>query len=92
MATVELTPHLFSFFPQLAGKPICIEATTVAEAVEALDRLAPGIAFYICDEMGHLRPHVNVFIGKERVRDRRRLSDPVAGDDRLFILQALSGG
>jgi hypothetical protein len=92
MPSIVLTRHLFQFFPQLADRTVEVEATTVAEAVQALDRLAPGIAFYLCDERGRLRPHVNVFIGKEPVRDRFRLSDPVAPGDQLFMLQALSGG
>ncbi len=92
MAHVELTRHLFAFFPQLEGRPIHVEATTVAEAIAALDRLAPGIAFYLCDERGRLRLHVNLFVNRDMIRDRRGLSDPLGADDRLFILQALSGG
>lgn len=92
MPTVELTRHLYTFFPQLAGQKIAVEATTVAEVVAGLEALAPGIAFYLCDERGRLRTHVNIFIGEERIRDRVRLSDAVEADARIFILQALSGG
>ncbi len=92
MVSIELTRHLFQFFPQLADRPLEVEGATVAEALAALERIAPGIVFYICDERGRLRPHVNVYVGKEPVRDRFRLSDPLAPGDRLFIMQALSGG
>ena len=92
MATIALTRHLFAFFPKLEGQKIHVEATTVAEAVAALDRLAPGIGYYLCDERGKLRTHVNIFVGNAMIRDRGRLSDPLAPDDRLSILQALSGG
>ena len=92
MASIELTRHLFQFFPQLADRAIEVEAATVAEALQALEGIAPGIAFYLCDERGRLRPHVNVYVGKEPVRDRFRLSDPIGPGDRLFIMQALSGG
>lgn len=92
MVAIELTRHLFQFFPLLADRAIEVEATTVAEALQALERIAPGIGFYLCDERGRLRPHVNVFVGTEPVRDRFRLSDPIAPDGRLFIMQALSGG
>ena len=57
-----------------------------------MDRIAPGLAFYVCDERGRLRQHVNIFVENERVSDRRGLSDAVAPDARVFILQALSGG
>jgi len=92
MANVVFTRHLFAFFPQLEGKRVDVEATTVAEAVVALEALVPGLGFYICDERGRLRTHVNIFIGTAMIRDRRGLSDPLAADDTLHILQALSGG
>ena len=92
MALVELTRHLHDHFPALAEQPIEVEATTVAEVVQALERVAPGIAFYVCDERGHLRTHVNVFIGDERIADRVHLTDRVDESSRVYILQALSGG
>ena len=92
MVAVHLTPHLFSFFPQLRGKPIELEASTVREVVRALEDLAPGIGFYICDERGCLRTHVNIFVDKELIRDRRGLSDAVTSSAQVHILQALSGG
>jgi sulfur-carrier protein len=92
MATVELTKHLFQFFPHLEGKELVVEAATVAEVVRGLEAIAPGIAFYLCDERGRLRQHVNVFIGEEPVTDRRDLSDRVDAGSRVFIMQALSGG
>lgn len=92
MARVTLTRHLFAFFPQLEGQALEVDATDVAGVVRALEVLAPGIGFYLCDERGRLRPHVNVFIGNAMVRDRRQLSDAVAAGDKISILQALSGG
>jgi sulfur-carrier protein len=92
MPTVHLTRHLFAFFPHLESQEITVEASTVSEVVQALERRAPGIAFYICDERGRLRTHVNIFVGKQMIRDRRGLTDAVAADDEIHILQALSGG
>jgi hypothetical protein len=90
--TVELTDHLHRFFPSLRGRTITVEARTVAEVVRALEEMAPGFAFYVCDETGRLRRHVNVFVGDERIRDRATLGDAVAPTDRVTIFQALSGG
>lgn len=92
MPRVELTRNLQDFFPDLAGREFVLQASTVAEVVAELERRAPGFAFYVCDEHGRLRTHVNIFVGQERVADRTRLSDPVAPDQRVFIVQALSGG
>lgn len=92
MAKVELTRHLYSFFPELEGRELHVEASTVAEVVRELERVAPGIAFYVCDERGRLRMHVNVFVDDERIVDRTRLSDGVGPHSRVLIMQALSGG
>lgn len=92
MAVIELSPHLPRLFPQLAGGPIQVEASTVAEAVQHLEALAPGVAFYICDERGRLRKHVNVFVAGEMIVDRQALSDALGATTRVFIAQALSGG
>lgn len=92
MAVVHLTRHLYTFFPHLEGKELAVEASTVAEVVRALEGLAPGIGFYVCDERGRLRRHVNIFVGKQMIRDRGGLSDAVAPGDEVHILQALSGG
>lgn len=92
MATVQLTRHLYRFFPALEGRELVVDGSTVAEVVRALDGIAPGLAFYVCDERGRLRRHVNVFIEEEPISDRFALSDPVGPDARVFILQALSGG
>jgi sulfur-carrier protein len=92
MPSVHLTRHLFTFFPQLEGQDITVEASTVGEVVQALERLAPGIGFYICDERGRLRTHVNIFVGKQMIRDRKGLTDAVTASDEVHILQALSGG
>jgi hypothetical protein len=92
MATVETTKHLHEFLPALRSCPLTVKASTVAEAVLAVERIAPGFTYYICDERGCLRTHVNIFVGQERILDRTRLSDPVDDDSRILIMQALSGG
>lgn len=92
MATVELTNHLFMFFPGLEGRELRVPAETVAEVVQGMEAIAPGFAFYVCDEAGRLRRHVNVFVDAAPIRDRGSLSDPVGSDSRVLILQALSGG
>ena len=92
MAKVELTRHLHAFFPHLKDRSIEVQGATVAEVVAGLETLAPGIGFYVCDERGRLRQHVTIFIGNDRIRDRGRLSDPVAAEDKIYILQSLSGG
>jgi molybdopterin converting factor small subunit len=90
MPTVKFTRNLQRFFPQL--DTVEIEGGTIAEILANLDAAYPGLAAYILDDQGRLRQHVNIFIGEELIHDQNSLSDPVEPDDRVFILQALSGG
>ena len=90
MPHVQFTRHLRLHFPDL--REVDLEGATVAEVVEALDRLHPGLAAYLTDERGALRKHVNIFVDGELLEDRAALSDPLAPNARVFIMQALSGG
>ena len=92
MARVEVTRHLYAFFPSLEGKELSVSGATVAAVVQEVERIAPGFAFYVCDERGRMRQHVNVFVDGRPIRDRGTLTDPVGADSRVLILQALSGG
>jgi molybdopterin converting factor small subunit len=62
---------------------------TVADLLADLDRQFPGIRFRAVDEQGRLRPHVNIWVGQDPVRD---LAMPVGDADEVTIMQALSGG
>ncbi len=90
MPHVAFTRHLRRFFPALAEGEV--PGATVRQVLDELDRRYPGLAAYVVDETGRLRRHVNIFVGDEPICDREALSDPVAPADRVFILQALSGG
>jgi hypothetical protein len=90
MPHVTFTRHLLRFFPTLTEGEV--PGTTVREVIDELDKRYPGFAGYIIDELGRLRRHVNVFLGEEPICDRETLSDKLSPSDKLFILQALSGG
>jgi sulfur-carrier protein len=90
MPHVAFTSHLQAFFPDLREGEV--PGKTVREVIDELERHHPGLASYIIDETGRLRRHVNIFIGEEPIRDRVRLGDVLRAEDRVLILQALSGG
>ena len=46
------------------------------------------MAGWILDERGRIRRHINVFVNGERVAE----DAPVAGEDRVDVLPAISGG
>jgi sulfur-carrier protein len=71
-------------------QPVVEAAGAHLETVLAdLDRRFPGLRFRMVDEQGNLRPHMKVFVNTEAVRD---LTTPLAPDDEVTIMQALSGG
>jgi hypothetical protein len=92
MPTVEMTQHLYRFFPALENRVIRVDAGSIAEVLRAVNELAPGFTDYVLDEHGALRKHVNLSINDRIVVDRKTLSDHVAADGTVYIFQALSGG
>ena len=65
------------------------EGTTVAELLANLEEHYPGIRFRMIDEQGSIRPHIRIFVNQERIPE---IDQALAPDDRVQILQALSGG
>lgn len=92
MPTVEMTQHLYRFFPGLENRVIKVPAGSVAEILQAIDEMAPGFTDYVLDERGALRRHVTLSINDTVVVDRKTLADCVPEDGTVYIFQALSGG
>ena len=90
MPHVAFTKHLFRFFPTLQEGDV--RGATVREVIDELERRHPGFLAYIIDETGRLRRHVNIFVGDDPIYDREALGDKLSPLDKVFILQALSGG
>jgi sulfur-carrier protein len=65
-----------------------IEGATVAELLVELERANPAARGWILDERGILRRHINVFVNGELVAPDTQ----VAGDDRIEVIPAISGG
>lgn len=92
MPTVEMTRHLYRFFPQLENRTITVPPGSVAEVLNAINEIAPGFTDYVLDEHGALRRHVRLSIDDTIVIDRQTLSDHVQENGTVYIFQALSGG
>ncbi|MEI8263041.1 MAG: MoaD/ThiS family protein [Actinomycetes bacterium] len=71
---------------------ITVEATTVGEALHALEASYPGFGERIFDEAGALRRFVNVFLADEDVRFLEGLATPVADGVTISIVPAVAGG
>jgi sulfur carrier protein ThiS len=92
MPVVQMTQHLYRFFPQLEKRTVAVPAGSVAEVLRAVNEMAPGFTDYVLDEQGALRRHVMLSVNDTVVIDRKTLSDRVPDDGTVYIFQALSGG
>ncbi len=92
MPRVEMTQHLYRFFPQLKDREISVPARSVMEMLLAINEIAPGFTDYVLDEHGALRRHVNISINNAMVVDKLKLSDRIPDDGTVYIFQSLSGG
>jgi sulfur-carrier protein len=71
---------------------VTVEAGTVREVIEALERSYPGLRFNLCYETGELRTFVNVFVNSRNVRYLQGLDTPAPPGATLFVLQSVAGG
>ena len=72
-----------------------IELETAGDVAAVLDRLAashPALGRRLRDEQGRLRPHVNVFVGSDNIKDLHQLATAVADGAEVIIRPAVSGG
>ena len=65
---------------------------TVGEALAALWAVHPSLRDRVLDEQGRVRPHVNVFVGAESIRDGGGLAMPITDTCVIAIIPAVSGG
>jgi len=65
---------------------------TVGEALAELATLHPGVSERVLDERGEVRPHINIFVGEDNIRDASGLSTRLPEDCEVAILPAVSGG
>jgi len=84
---VALPPVLVNLFPGSAGR-VEVSASTVADAIDAIDCRWPGMRDRICDSTPRIRRHVNVFVEGERATLDTRL----APGAEVIVMTAISGG
>ena len=89
MARVRFTSHLTRHRP---APTIEADGATVGEVLERGMAGDDLLKSYVLDEQGRLRKHVSIYLDGQVIRDRLRLSDPVAPGSEIYVLQALSGG
>jgi sulfur-carrier protein len=69
-----------------------VDANSVGEVVEQLERAHPGLAERILDDRGQVRRFVNIFVDDEDIRFADGLATPVADGATVSIIPAVAGG
>jgi molybdopterin synthase sulfur carrier subunit len=87
MADVHLPRTLMPLFDGLP-RHVGVEAPTVGAAIDRLDDQWPGLRDRLCEPGPLLRPHIHVYVDRERAA----LDTPLATVSRVDVIAAISGG
>lgn len=85
--TVRLPDVLLRLFPGAESR-VEVSASTVREAIEALDELWPGMRDRLCDSTPAIRRHLNIFVDGGCAN----LETPLKPGAEVIVLTAISGG
>ena len=93
---MSVTFHIPGPLRSFAGGQSQVEleasATTLADALQALWVVCPGIRDRVVTEQGQIREHINVFVGNEDFRYSGGLATPISPGTEISIVPAISGG
>lgn len=86
MARVRFTPNLRR---HIGCPPGDAPGSCVREGLDSVFAAHPRARGYVLDEAGAVRRHMTIFLDGSPIRDRQRLSDPVADASHIDVFQAL---
>jgi len=69
-----------------------VEADSVAEALDDLEKTYQGLRGLVRDEGGEVHPHINIYVNSEAIEALQGLGTPLKDGDELTIIPALAGG
>jgi len=87
VAEVHLPTTLLPLFEELP-RSVEVEAATVEDAIAALDARWPGLRDRLVEAGPAIRPHINVYVDKERAQ----LDTALREGSRVDVIAAISGG
>jgi sulfur-carrier protein len=87
MADLHLPSTLTPLFAGLP-KRVDVDAATVGEAIDHLDKEWPGLRDRLCEPGPLLRGHIHVYVDRERAT----LETPLETRSRVDVIAAISGG
>ena len=67
-------------------------ASSISDALALLWCECPALRDRVLTELGQVRPHINIFVNGDSIRDRGGLGADVPDGAEIYILPAVSGG
>ena len=89
MVRVEFAPSLRR---HVECAPQTVASGTLGSVLDKALQSAPELAHYVFDDQHHIRKHVAVFVNQVMVLDRAHLEQQLTDQDRVLVIQALTGG
>lgn len=78
---------------KLTGKgEVDLQAASVKDMINQLEKNFPGIKDRICDENGKVRRFVNVYLNEEDIRFLQQEETSLKDGDEISIVPAIAGG
>jgi sulfur-carrier protein len=68
------------------------EGNSIAELLDAIEVICPGIKARLCDDSGQLRRFLNFYVNDEDIRFLDGTNTPLADGDQVSIVPAVAGG
>jgi molybdopterin converting factor small subunit len=87
MAELHLPRTLQPLFAELP-RQLELDAATVGDALDELERRWPGLRDRLCEPGPALRQHIHVYVDRERAR----LDTALEPRSRVDVITAISGG
>lgn len=70
---------------------IVLHAHTIAEMLAELKQYHPQVWYYLCNDEGHIREHVKLFVSNEMVSGSSGLHIKLKAGQEVIVLPAISG-
>ncbi len=92
MTTFQISGYLTEFTGGRAEIKLAGSPATVGEALDRLWSEHGGLRDRVLNELGEVRPHVNVFVNSQTVPRDQVLQTRMESDSDICIMPAVSGG
>jgi adenylyltransferase/sulfurtransferase len=90
MTTLRIPTPLRAY---TSGKSeVNVTGVKISEVLVDLTAQYPAIKPHLFNEVGELRPFVNLFVGENNIKDLQGVDTPIKDGDRVMLIPSIAGG